>query len=122
MCTKAEVAEVVSSKLAPINVVLTNLTSLVTKIETVLSALPCGTNGEKLVELKYQYEALKESSEKFEKEKNEEFYPRLRDTETSIATLTEQNKGQDAWSAKVWAIILIVITVISNTLSWFFRG
>ncbi len=56
------------------------------------------------------------------KEKDEEIYPRLRKVETNTARLQEQNKGQDAWSGKVWAMIMIFITVAFNALSWLLRG
>ena len=91
------------------------------EIKEHLSDLPCKDHDSKIAENKFALEYLKDAVAELKKEKDEEIYPRLRKVETNTARLQEQNKGQDAWSGKVWALIMLIVTVALNALSWFLR-
>ena len=112
MCTKEEVREVVEETEARIK-------ETITEVKLVLSSLPCNAYAKKLIKLEVKHEALDKSSEKFEAEKNKEIYPRLRECEITIATLTQQNKDQDGWSTKTWGIIAGIFITVFGGLMWF---
>jgi hypothetical protein len=105
VCTAAEVDKIISNKIKPIE-------DSIKRIENSIEKMPCQDLLERVIRSEMKIEELDRSSEKFELEKNTEVYPRLRDCETDIATLTQQNKDQDGWSAKTWAILLMIINFI----------
>lgn len=121
MCTKKEVEDAVAAGVAPLITSMGYIETAISEMKETLKHPPCQYHGDKITRLEMEFSALKESSEKFEEEKNKEIYPRLRAVETDIATLTQQNKGQDEWSAKTWVIIMAVFTVALNTLSYYLR-
>ena len=57
--------------------------------------------------------------DKFELEKDKEIYPRLRVVEDKVTTLIQQNKGQDAWSAKIWVFIMLGIQLVFGVALYF---
>lgn len=91
------------------------------EIKGALGELPCDDLGGAVAESKFEIKYLKEQLAEVKKELNEEIYVRLRAVEGKAIKLTQQNEGQDAWSGKVWAIILIFITMAFNLLGWFLR-
>ncbi len=91
------------------------------EIKGVLGELPCDDLGGAVAENKFEIKYLKEQQAELKKELNEEIYARLRAVEGKAIRLTQQNEGQDEWSGKVWAIILIFITMAFNLLGWFLR-
>ena len=121
MCTKKEVEDAISAGIGPLVTAMGYIKDDITDIKESIRNPPCQDHGEKITRLQVQFAALKESSEKYEGEKNKELYPRLRDTETAIATLIQQNKGKADWSSKTWAFIMVVITVAFNALSYYLR-
>ena len=119
MCTKKEVEEAIAAGVAPLSISIGHIQGDIEEIKEAIKNPPCQGHGDKITRLEMQFEALKESSEKYEEEKNKEIYPRLRDIETSIATLIQQNKGQDEWSSRTWAFIMIFVGVAINMLGWY---
>ena len=89
------------------------------EIKEHLSDLPCKDHDSKIAENKFALEYLKDAVAELKKEKDEEIYPRIRTAETHITTLIQQNKGQDAWSAKVWVLILLGIQTVAGIVAYF---
>lgn len=79
-----------------------------------LNDLPCKDHDSDIQENKFEIKHLKAAVVELKKEKDEEIYPRLRKAETKVATLIQQNKGQDEWSAKVWVFIMLGIMMIKE--------
>jgi len=111
MCTKAEVGEIVTDKIAPI-------VSAVARIEKRLDEMPCQDLMEKVIRLIINHENI-EKLRSADKKDIDVLYGMSRTAETEIATLKEQNKGQDAWSAKVWVFILIGIQSVCGVAIYF---
>ena len=91
------------------------------RIEDHINDLPCKDHDGQIQENKFNVERLKEDYLEMKKELNEEIYSRLRKVEGKAIKLAQQNEGQDAWSGKVWAIILIIISMAFNLVGWFLR-
>lgn len=89
------------------------------EIKEVLGNLPCQDHESRIAKLEIQFQMLDNQATKNEDDKNKEIYPRLRELETSMATVTEQNKGQDAWSGKIWALILMGINAVYIVVIYF---
>lgn len=87
-----------------------------------LSELPCDDLGKEVSENGFEIKHLKEDYSEVRKELNEEVYSRLRKVEGKVIKLSQQNEGQDAWSNKIWAMIILIITVALNLLGWFMRS
>jgi len=104
MCTKAEVAEVVTDKIKPI-------TLSVARIEKRLDEMPCQDLMAKAIRLEIQYENL-EKQRVADKKDIDILYRMSRTAESEIATLKEQNKGQDNISAKMWLFIMSGINLV----------
>lgn len=98
MCTKKDIEEAVAAGISPLAIALEYIKAEMSEIKESLKHPPCQGHGDKITRLEMEFSALKESSEKFEVEKNKEIYPRLRAAETSIARMMV-----------MWPIILIVI-------------
>ena len=109
MCTKAEVKEAIQEALKGVEANQKNLFLIINEVKGTFTDLPCQASVEKIIRAEMRIESLEKLAEKCEKEKNEEVYPRLRDCETGIATLTQQNKDQDGWSVKTWGILMMVV-------------
>ena len=77
------------------------------RIEEHINDLPCKDHDGQIQENKFHVERLREDYAELIKEKNEEIYPRIRKVEGKVIKLTQQNEGQDAWSGKVWALIML---------------
>jgi hypothetical protein len=82
------------------------------RIEDHINDLPCKDHDGQIQENKFHIDRLREDYNEIKKELNEEIYSRLRKVENSTTRLQEQNKGQDAWSGKVWAIIMMGINSV----------
>lgn len=89
------------------------------EIKGSLSELPCDDLGKDVAENAFEIKHLKEAVAELKKEKDEEIYPRLRKAENRVTTLVEQNKGQDAWSAKAWVLILLGIQSVCAVVVYF---
>lgn len=121
MCSKEEIEAAVSAKIGPVETALVYIGRDIKEIKISLQNPPCKEHGEKIAKLEAGFKSLKELSDKCEIEKNEEIYPRLRLAETDIATLKEQNKGQSEWSARTWALIMILVGAAINLLGWYLK-
>lgn len=88
-------------------------------IKEYLNDLPCKDHDSDIQENKFEIKHLKAAVAELKKEKDEEIYPRLRKAENKVATLIQQNKGQDDWSAKVWVFILLAIQTIAGIAAYF---
>ncbi|MCK5605741.1 hypothetical protein KAR91_27850 [Candidatus Pacearchaeota archaeon] len=79
------------------------------EIKGVLGELPCDDLGRAVAENTFEIKYLKEQLAEVKKELNEEIYTRLRAVEGKTIKLTEQNVGQNDWSGKMWALIVLGI-------------
>jgi len=111
MCTKAEVAEAVTDKIAP-------LIDSIARIEHQLDSMPCQDIMRKSIRLEVNLENLQRlrDTDKIDIDK---LYKASRVAADTLATLKEQNKGQDAWSAKVWVFILLGIQTVIGISAYF---
>jgi len=111
MCTKAEVAEVVTDKIAP-------LIDSIARIEHQLESMPCQEIMRKNIRIEVNLENLQKlrDADKIDIDK---LYKASRIAADTMATLKEQNKGQDAWSAKIWVFILLGIQALSGMIVYF---
>ena len=91
------------------------------EIKNSLNDLPCDDLGKDVAENAFEIKHLKAATLGTRRELDKEIYLRLRSVETTATKLTEQNKGQDAISSRTWVIIMALITVALNTLSWYLR-
>ena len=110
MCTKKEVEDAISFGIAPLVTSMGYIETAIAEIKETLKHPPCQDHGDKITRLESEFKSLKESSDKFEVEKNEEIYPRLRAAETSIARMLV-----------IWPFVLILITAMLNWVGWYFR-
>ena len=93
------------------------------RIEEHINDLPCKDHDGQIQENKFHIERLREDYTELKKELNEEIYPRLRKVEGKIIKLAQQNEGQDAWSAKIWVMIMLGIqSVFGIALYFLTRG
>lgn len=113
MCTKAEVEDAISSKMKPLEAEVAHVKEAITEVKDFLQKMPC----QKLMERVLRVEINQENLEKLrtqDKSDIDKLYGMSRTNETGIATLTEQNAGQDKISVRTWAIILIVLSLVFN--------
>ena len=113
MCTKAEVEDAISSKIKPLETEVSHIKGDIVEVKNLLQNMPC----QKLMERVLRVEINQENLEKLrtqDKADIDKLYGMSRANETGVATLTEQNAGQDKISARTWAIILIVLSLIFN--------
>lgn len=111
MCTKAEVAEVVADKILPIE-------KSISRIEKRLDAMPC----QEIMKKNIRLEINQENAEKLrvtDRKDIDTLWGIIRTQDQDIATLKQQNIGQDAWSAKVWVFILLGIQTLSGITIYF---
>ena len=111
MCTKAEVKEVVVNEIAPI-------VEIISRIEKRLDEMPC----QEIMRKNIRLEVTMENMEKLraaDKVDIDKLYKASREASDAIATLKEQNKGQDAWSAKIWVFILLAIQTVIGVAAYF---
>lgn len=111
MCTKADVAEIIGLKIEPIE-------KSIIRIEKRLDEMPCQDLMKQVIRVEIQIENL-EKLRTEDKKDIDTLYGMSRTFETDIATLKEQNKGQDAWSAKVWVFILLGIQTLAAIVTYF---
>ena len=104
MCTKTEVGDIVGEKLKPVEL-------SIIRIEKRLDKMPCQTLLEKTIRLEVQAEGL-EKQRVADKKDIDILYRMSRTAESEIATLKEQNKGQDNISAKMWLFIMSGINLV----------
>lgn len=104
MCTKAEVDEVITNRVKPIE-------ASIARIEKHLDEMPCQALMERIIRLEINHENL-EKLRSTDKKDIDTLYGMSRVSETEIATLKEQNKGQDNTSSKTWTFILMGINFI----------
>jgi len=91
------------------------------EIKEILSDLPCKDHDSQIQENKFNINHLKEGFAEIKKEKDDEIYPRLRKAETRVATLIEQNRGQDAWSSKIWVFIMLGILTVKEIAVYYLK-
>ena len=104
MCSKEEVKAVVVAEVSPI-------VAIISRIEKRLDEMPCQTLLEKTIRLEIRYENL-EKQRVADKKDIDILYRMSRTAESEIATLKEQNKGQDNISAKMWLFIMSGINLV----------
>ena len=89
------------------------------EIKNSLNDLPCDDLGKDVAENAFEIKHLKEGAIGTRRELDKEIYVRLREVETKATRLTEQNKGQDAWSAKIWVFIMLGIQMVFGIATYF---
>lgn len=89
------------------------------EIKEGLGDLPCQDHESRIAKLEIQFVTIEKRFDKFELEKDKEIYPRLRVVEDKVTTLIQQNKGQDAWSAKIWVFIMLGIQLVFGVALYF---
>ena len=104
MCTKADIAEVVTDKIAP-------LVASIDRIEGQLEKMPCQDIMKKNIRLEVNVENL-EKLRNADKLDIDKLYKASREASDMIATLKEQNKGQDNISGKMWFFIMLGINSV----------
>lgn len=120
MCDAAEVKKIVATEISPIASDVKYISRSVDELRKNLSELPCSKINEDLIRLQVKVESIQDTR-KTDKKDIDTLYRMNRDNENRIATLTEQNKGQDAGSARIWTIIMVVITVAFNIVGYLLR-
>ena len=120
MCTKAEVEEAIAANMKTVELEVGHIKDAVEKIEKFLANMPCADLMERVLRVEIHQENIQKIREQ-DKKDIDLLYGMTRDNATAIATLSEQNAGQDKISARTWAIILIVLSLIFNIAGHFLR-
>lgn len=111
MCTKAEVEEAMSSKMKPLESEISHVKEAIAEVKGFLQKMPCQKLMERVLRVEINQENL-EKNRKQDKIDIDKLYGMSRDAETGLATLTEQNVGQDKTSAKTWLFIMMGINFV----------
>ena len=109
---KGKVKDMAPETLESLSIKFEMILDFLKRIEEHINDLPCKDHDGQIQENKFHVDRLREDYIEIKKELNEEIYSRLRKVEGKAIKLAEQNVGQNAWSGKMWALIVLGINSI----------